>query len=171
MIVPPPRSAPAPRASLLRRELGRWDLTAIGVNQVIGSAVFVMPAALAANAGAWSPWIVAAVGLGSMLIALSFAEVSSRFESTGGPYLYTRAAFGRPAAGKTGTNEEHKDAWFAGYTPDLATTVWIGFTKGEIPMENVHGIAGATELGDLGAVLVLDVAALIEDAGRRREAA
>ena len=29
----------------------------------------------------------------------------------------TRAAFGRPAAGKTGTNEEHADAWFAGYTP------------------------------------------------------
>jgi two-component system chemotaxis sensor kinase CheA len=39
------------------------------------------------------------------------------------------------------------------------------------PVQNVHGIAGATELGDLGAVLVLDVAALIEDAGRRREAA
>jgi penicillin-binding protein 1A len=53
----------------------------------------------------------------------------------------TRAAFGRPAAGKTGTNEEHADAWFAGYTPDLATVVWVGFTGGEIPMENVHGIA------------------------------
>jgi penicillin-binding protein 1A len=53
----------------------------------------------------------------------------------------TRAAFGRPAAGKTGTNEEHADAWFAGYTPELATTVWIGFTRGEIPMESVHGIA------------------------------
>ena len=53
----------------------------------------------------------------------------------------TRAAFGRPAAGKTGTNEEHADAWFAGYTPELATTVWVGYTKGEIPMENVHGIA------------------------------
>ena len=53
----------------------------------------------------------------------------------------TRAAFGRPAAGKTGTNEEHADAWFAGYTPNLATTVWIGYTKGEIPMESVHGIA------------------------------
>ena len=39
------------------------------------------------------------------------------------------------------------------------------------PVQNVRGIAGATELGDLGAVLVLDVAALIEDAGRRREAA
>jgi penicillin-binding protein 1A len=53
----------------------------------------------------------------------------------------TRAAFGRPAAGKTGTNEEHADAWFAGYTPELATTVWMGFTGGEIPMENVHGIS------------------------------
>lgn len=53
----------------------------------------------------------------------------------------TRAALGRPAAGKTGTNEEHADAWFAGYTPELATTVWIGYTGGEIPMESVHGIA------------------------------
>jgi penicillin-binding protein 1A len=55
----------------------------------------------------------------------------------------TRAEIGRPAAGKTGTNEEHADAWFAGYTPNLATTVWIGYTRGEIPMENVHGIAVA----------------------------
>ena len=53
----------------------------------------------------------------------------------------TRAAFGRPAAGKTGTNEEHADAWFAGYTPELATTVWVGYTSGEIPMLSVHGIA------------------------------
>ena len=53
----------------------------------------------------------------------------------------TRAAFGRPAAGKTGTNEEHADAWFAGYTPELSTVVWVGYTRGEIPMENVHGIA------------------------------
>jgi penicillin-binding protein 1A len=53
----------------------------------------------------------------------------------------TRANIPRPAAGKTGTNEEHADAWFAGYTPDLATTVWVGYTRGEIPMENVHGIA------------------------------
>jgi penicillin-binding protein 1A len=53
----------------------------------------------------------------------------------------TGAYFGRPAAGKTGTTDEHADAWFAGYTPGLQTTVWMGYTKGEIPMENVHGIA------------------------------
>src|SRR5512132_1195964 len=79
----------------LRRALGRWDLTAIGVNQVIGGAVFLMPAAVAAAVGAWSPWLVAAVGVLSMMIALSFAEVGSRFTGTGGPYLYARAAFGR----------------------------------------------------------------------------
>ena len=86
----------------LKRELGRWDLTAIGVNQVIGGAVFALPAALAARAGAWSPWMVGAVGIASMLIALTFAEVASRFEGTGGPYLYTRAAFGRFAGFEVG---------------------------------------------------------------------
>jgi amino acid transporter len=89
-------------ASTLRRELGRWDLTAIGVNQVIGAGVFAQPAILAAQSGAWSPWIVAAVGVASMLVALSFAEVGSRFDRTGGPYLYTRAAFGRFAAFEVG---------------------------------------------------------------------
>lgn len=91
-----------PAAPALKRELGRWDLTAIGVNQVIGAAVFALPAALAAGVGTWSPWMVAAVGAASMLIALSFAEVASRFEGTGGPYLYTRAAFGRFAAFEVG---------------------------------------------------------------------
>lgn len=88
--------------SVLKRELGRWDLTAIGVNQVIGAAVFALPAALAASVGTWSPWMVGAVGVASMLIALSFAEVASRFDATGGPYLYTRAAFGRFAAFEVG---------------------------------------------------------------------
>ncbi len=91
------RSAPG-----LRRELGRWDLTAIGVNQVIGAAVFGLPAAVAANTGAWSPWMVGAIGFVSMLIALTFAEVASRFDGTGGAYLYTRAAFGRFAGFEVG---------------------------------------------------------------------
>ncbi len=53
----------------------------------------------------------------------------------------TRAQFGRAAAGKTGTTDKHADAWFVGYTPDLTTAVWMGYTSGEIPMENVHGIS------------------------------
>ncbi|MDH4346218.1 MAG: PBP1A family penicillin-binding protein [Thermoleophilia bacterium] len=53
----------------------------------------------------------------------------------------TRAALSRPAAGKTGTTDDHADAWFVGYTPDLTTAVWMGYPGGEIPMESVHGIA------------------------------
>lgn len=85
-------TAPAPT---LERALGRWDLTAIGINQVIGGAIFLMPAQVAAEIGAWS-WVgFIGAGAASLLVALCFAEVGSRFEGTGGPYLYTQAAFGR----------------------------------------------------------------------------
>ncbi len=47
----------------------------------------------------------------------------------------------RSVAGKTGTTDEHADAWFIGYTPGVSTAVWMGYTRGEIPMENVHGIS------------------------------
>ncbi|MFT7473729.1 MAG: penicillin-binding protein 1A [Verrucomicrobiales bacterium] len=44
------------------------------------------------------------------------------------------ADFGRPAAGKTGTAQNYADATFAGYTPDLAAAVWVGFPQGQISM-------------------------------------
>ena len=52
-------------------------------------------------------------------------------------------------AGKTGTSENHGNAWFAGYTRDLSTVVWMGYLRGQkgiYEMENVHGVpvAGAT---------------------------
>lgn len=57
-----------------------------------------------------------------------------------------RAIIGRPAAGKTGTAQDYRDAWFNGYTPNLATAVWMGYTHAQIPMRNVHGVqvAGGT---------------------------
>ncbi|MGH2790990.1 MAG: transglycosylase domain-containing protein [Actinomycetota bacterium] len=50
----------------------------------------------------------------------------------------TAANIGRPAAGKTGTGQEYRDAWFAGYTPDLAAAVWIGYPEGEIAMTSTR---------------------------------
>jgi amino acid transporter len=78
----------------LKRALGRWDLTAIGVNQVIGGSIFLLPSQVAIIFGTWSAIAVAAMGLVSLSVALCFAELASRFDGTGGPYLYTRAAFG-----------------------------------------------------------------------------
>jgi penicillin-binding protein 1A len=42
---------------------------------------------------------------------------------------------GRPAAGKTGTAQEYRDAWFIGYTPDLVASVWMGYPEGQIEMK------------------------------------
>ncbi|MDQ3785070.1 MAG: transglycosylase domain-containing protein [Actinomycetota bacterium] len=45
------------------------------------------------------------------------------------------AGIGRPAAGKTGTAQEYRDAWFAGYTPNLTAAVWVGYPEGQIEMK------------------------------------
>jgi penicillin-binding protein 1A len=49
------------------------------------------------------------------------------------------ALSGRDVAGKTGTAQNYQDAWFVGYTPQLVTAVWMGYSKGSIPMRDVHG--------------------------------
>jgi len=49
-----------------------------------------------------------------------------------------RANLGRPAAGKTGTNQDNRDAWFVGFTPDYVTGVWVG-NDDDRPMNKVVG--------------------------------
>ena len=115
----------APPVLMLRRELGKWDLTAIGVNQVIGSAVFILPSQVAAQLGNWSPIAFLVVGLASLLVALCFAEVGSRFEGTGGPYLYTRAAFGRFVAFEVGWMQ-----WFTRVTGQASVVNAIALALG-----------------------------------------
>jgi amino acid transporter len=92
-----PTHAPAGDASRpgLVRAIGRWDLTALVINGVIGSSIFGMPAVLAGLTGAWSPVTAVLGGLGILAIVLCHAEVASRFQEPGGTYLYAREAFGR----------------------------------------------------------------------------
>ena len=110
----------------LRRALGRWDLTALGVNQVIGGAIFLWPAQVAAQIGAWSPVGFVLIGLLSLSVALCFAELSSRFDTTGGPYVYTRAAFGDFVGFEIGWMQ-----WFSRATSQAsimaATAVALGY--------------------------------------------
>lgn len=77
------------------RAISRADLTLAIVNGVIGSAIFGMPAQIAALTGARSPLAHLIAALAVLTIVLCFAEVASRFEDSGGAYLYSREAFGR----------------------------------------------------------------------------
>jgi len=110
-------------APALRRALGKWDLTAIGVNQVIGAAIFGLPATVAVQIGPWGPLAFLAVGLLSLSIALCFAEVGGRFETTGGPYLPARAAFGRFVGFETGWM-----MWFARVTSHASVVNFLTIT-------------------------------------------
>jgi amino acid transporter len=82
----------------LHRGLGRADVVALTVNNIVGAGIFTMPAALAADAGDRSLAILLLTFALVSLMALCTVEVASRYESTGGPVIYARAAFG-PAAG------------------------------------------------------------------------
>lgn len=66
----------------------------LAVNSVVGSAVYLLPAAVAALLGAASLWAVPLAGALVALLVLCFAEAGSRFDGPGGAYLYTREAFG-----------------------------------------------------------------------------
>jgi amino acid transporter len=81
-----------PEADLVRG-IRRWDLLAICINGIIGAGIFGLPSRVYGLIGTYSLIAFVACALVVALIILCFAEVSSRFEETGGPYLYAREAF------------------------------------------------------------------------------
>lgn len=78
----------------LLRAVSRWQVVGLAVNDVVGSGIYLLPAAVAALLGAVSVWAVVLAGLTAALLVLCFAEASSYFDQPGGAYLYTREAFG-----------------------------------------------------------------------------
>jgi amino acid transporter len=85
---------PADTSTALRRVASRWEIVAFSVNDVIGSGVYLLPAAAAAILAGASVWAVVLAGVAVGLLVLCFAEASSYFDRAGGAYLYTREAFG-----------------------------------------------------------------------------
>ena len=53
--------------------------------------------------------------------------------------IVRRMGFDLPAAGKTGTTDDYRDAWFTGFTPTLSVSVWVGYDRG-ISMRDVNGV-------------------------------
>ena len=93
--------AGGPPAQLIR-VIGRWSLTALVVNGILGSGIFGLPAPLAAAVGSASPWAALLAGGAMAVIAACYAEVASQFTATGGTYLYVRYALGRLAGLQVG---------------------------------------------------------------------
>ena len=86
---------PARKPTGLVQALGRWSLTALVINSIVGSGIFGLPAVVAVHLGRASPlaYLLAAGVVG--IVMGCFAEVASQFSAAGGPYLYVRVAFGR----------------------------------------------------------------------------
>ena len=81
----------------LKREMGLWTATAMVVGNMIGSGVFLLPAALAGVALVYGSSILLAwviTGVGAMLLAGVFATMGGTYPKMGGPYAYARRAFG-----------------------------------------------------------------------------
>jgi len=84
----------APQEEGLQRSLTLRDVVSLGLNGVIGQGIFLLPGLAAAQLGPACLLAVIAAGVLCFLLALCFAEVGSRFQETGGAYVYARAAFG-----------------------------------------------------------------------------
>jgi amino acid transporter len=86
----------------LLRGIRKWDLVAVAINGIIGAGIFGLPYKVFALIGSYSLIAFIVCALVVTLIILCFAEVGSRFDATGGPYLYAREAFGPTVAFEVG---------------------------------------------------------------------
>jgi amino acid transporter len=78
----------------LVRAVSRWQIVGLSINDVVGSGIYLLPAAAAALLGPASVWAVIAAGAVVGLLVICYAQASSYFDEPGGGYLYAREAFG-----------------------------------------------------------------------------
>ena len=86
----------------MRREIGVFGAAFLSLNAIIGAGIFAVPGSVAVSAGMLSPWLFLVIGALFLTIVLTFAELSSYYEQTGGPVIYATEAFGPFAGFSTG---------------------------------------------------------------------
>lgn len=79
---------------MLQRGIRKWDLVLLIINSIIGAGIFGLPSKIFALSGVYSLLAFGACAVVVAIFILVFAEVSSRYEKTGGPYVYMMDAFG-----------------------------------------------------------------------------
>jgi APA family basic amino acid/polyamine antiporter len=165
----------------LVRAIGRWSLAALVVNSIIGSGIFALPSDVARLIGAASPWAVLVAGAAAGVIMACFAEVASQFNQAGGPYLYTRAAFGRlvgiemgwmlwlvrvaaPAATANLFVIYCREFWPDAAKP-LPRFLILTFLYGILTLINYRGVRGSTQVSNIFTVAKLLPLFLVAIAG------
>jgi amino acid transporter len=149
----------------LIRGIRRWDLVAIAINGIIGAGIFGLPSKVFSLIGSYSLIAFVACAIVVTLIILCFAEVGSRFEETGGPYLYAREAFGPTVGFEIGwliwlarltafaANCNLLVAYLGYFFPTVTSPVWraavIIVVVGILTTINVLGVRQATIVSNL----------------------
>lgn len=83
---------------MLNRGIKKWDLVLLVINSIIGAGIFGLPSKIFALSGVYSLLAFGATALVVLIFVACFAEVSTQFDKTGGPYVYTLQSLGKPAA-------------------------------------------------------------------------
>ena len=86
----------------LRRDIGLFGAAFLVLNAMIGAGIFALPGKVAAAAGLLSPWLFLGVGILFLAVVLTFAELASYYDKTGGPVVYASDAFGPLVGFSTG---------------------------------------------------------------------
>lgn len=148
----------------LVRAVSRWQIVGLSINDVIGSGIYLLPAAAAVLLGPMSLWAVLLAGLAVALLVLCYAQAASYFDQPGGSYLYAREAFGRfagfeigwmiwltrissAAALGNGLADALAPLWPAAGQSGLARTLVIVASLGGLTAINVIGVKSAARTG------------------------
>src|SRR4051812_24313483 len=148
----------------LVRAMGRWTLTALVLNCILGSGIFGLPSAIARDIGPAAPWgyLLSAVSVAAIVGV--FAELASQFRDTGGQYLYARVGLGRFAGIQIGwfswlvrlTSAGAVTNLFVAYLGEFwpgATGTWsragvIVFIVGVLTIMNYRGVRSGARLSN-----------------------
>jgi APA family basic amino acid/polyamine antiporter len=142
-------------AGAKRRGLGIWLATALVIGNMIGSGIFLLPSALAGFGGiSIVGWLFTAAG--AMLLALVFARLSRAYPRSGGPYAYSRRAFGDFVGFLTAWGY-----WIAAWVGNAAIAVafvsYLGYFDAFDALNNNRILAAAVAVGAIWLLTFVNV--------------
>ncbi len=160
-----------PKQGSTRRDVSIWGAALLALNGMIGAAIFGLPGKLDTAVGSFAPWLLLLAGIGIMPVVLCYADLASRFKSSGGPQLYAGTAFGQfigfeagwmlyaARAASLAANAHVLAAYAGALWPPLNGPLTIVFTIAAITLVNVIGIRHAVDT--LGGMTMIKLMPLI----------